>query len=332
MRLPKFEYIRPSTIEEACSFLSEHRQDTRVLSGGTALMVDMGQRLLAPKYVLGLKGLADMDYVRYDGKSGLRIGALTTLETLSSSSLIANGYDILRQACESAAAPPLRSMATIGGNLSLDTRCLYYNQSDLWRKSRPLCLKLKGDVCHAVRGGRNCLAVYQGDLAAALMALGSQVRLVKKGGERVVPLSQFFTRKGEKPNILEPDDMVAEIQVPPAAKKVGVYQKLRVREAIDFPLASVAVVMSVTGDKVCQEASVVLGAVGPAPLEVPGAGQILLNKKVDDRLVEQAAQEAYDRAHPIDNLAIDPEYRRKMIRVLTKRAINQALVLAGARS
>jgi 4-hydroxybenzoyl-CoA reductase subunit beta len=332
MRLPKFQLIQPGSLEEACSSLGEHRGEASLLAGGTALVVDLRQRLRKPSYVISMKGVGGLDYIRPDEGGGLRIGALVTVEDLAHSPLVMEGYPLLVQAARSIGVPPLRHMGTVGGNLSLDTRCIYYNQSELWRRARPTCLKLGGEVCHAVEKGRRCLAVYQGDLAPALMALGARVRLVRAGGERVIPLQEFFTGKGEKPHVLEGDEILAEVQIPsPSSNGASAYEKLRVREAMDFPLVSAAVSLRMSDQGTIAGANIVLGAVASAPLEVSEGQNALVGKKVGDgldALLEEVAQQAFDKAHPVDNLAIGADYRRKMAKVLVRRALARSLAPA----
>nr|MDA8189044.1 FAD binding domain-containing protein [Dehalococcoidales bacterium] len=193
-------------------------------------------------------------------------------------------------------------------------------------KARPDCFKLGGDVCHAIDKGRRCLAVYQGDLAPALVALGARVRIVGVSGEKAIPLTQFYTGNGEKPNVLEPGDILAEVQIPPSSGNTwGGYEKLRVREGMDFPLAGVAVSIKTNANGAIDQARLVLGAVAPSPLEVPEATELLVGQKLTDSLLESVAQKAYDRARPVANLAVDASYRRKMVRVLVKRAIGRAV-------
>ncbi|HLB12538.1 MAG TPA: FAD binding domain-containing protein, partial [Dehalococcoidia bacterium] len=266
----------------------------------------------------------------------LRIGALASVATVAGSPLIVERYPALAQAARSVGVPPLRHVATVGGNLSLDTRCIYYNQSELWRQARPPCLKLGGDVCHVVEKGRRCLAVHQGDLAPALMALGAAVVIMRAAGERVLPLGDFFTGDGKSPNTLGTGELLAEVRIPPAGPASGsAYEKLRVREAMDFPLASAAVSLRMDGRGSIGEARVVLGAMAAGPLDITSAGAVLAGQKIGDGLnlvFDQVAQQAYERAHPADNLAMDAGYRGKMTRVLVRRALARALASAQGAS
>lgn len=329
MHLPKFEYLKPHTIDQACSMLHQHEGEAKIIAGSTALLIYLKQRLLAPRYIVGLKGISGLDYIDYDGEQGLRIGPLTTLYSLSVSPVIRERYPILSQVSAGVGVPPVRYMGTLGGNLCLDTRCLYYNQSHLWRRSRLPCFRRGGNLCHAVKRSERCHATYQGDLAPALMALNANVKLSTSTGQRIVALGDFFTGKGETPNVLQLDEILTEVQIPPPSDhSVAAYHKLRIREAMDFPLAAVAVVLNMDGEKVCREAKVVLNAISAAPFEVKEAAAMLQGKEIGDGVIEEAAQETFKRAHPVNNLPLDPAYRRKMVPVLLKRAIRQALASA----
>ncbi|MFB0535746.1 MAG: xanthine dehydrogenase family protein subunit M [Anaerolineae bacterium] len=323
MRLPKFEHLQPESLEEAFDLLSECGEEARVIAGGTDLLVSMKQRLLTPKYLLNLKGLAELDFIK-DGKEGLRIGALTRLTTLIKSPLVREKFPVLAQAASYVSAPPLQNMGTLGGNLCLNTRCFFYNQSQFWRQARPLCFKTGGEMCHVVKGGDHCYSVYQGDMAPVLVALEAKIKLAKKGGGRAIPLLDLYTGKGQEPIALEAGEILTEVEIPaPAASWRGDYQKLRYRGAMDFPLVGVAAVLHRNGEG-CARAKVVLTAVTSAPVVVEEASKILEGQRPDDEAIAKAAEAAYEVAHPVANVGSTPLYRRKMVRVMTKRAIGNA--------
>ncbi|MBI2953889.1 MAG: FAD binding domain-containing protein [Chloroflexi bacterium] len=330
MQLPRFDFIQPATIDEACSLLDERKGDATVLAGGTDLLIELRRRLRKPGCVIGLKEMRGLDYIQKDDGGDLRIGALARLQWIESSPIIAEEYPALAQATRLVAVPPIRRVATIGGNLSLDTRCIYYNQSEFWRSAQADCIKLGGDICHAVPKGRRCLAVCQSDLAPVLMALGASVKIVSAEAERTVALADFFTGKGEKPNVLAPGELLAEVIIPSDGQRAAVYEKLRIREGMDFPLAGIVVSLGTDGQGAAAGARIVLSAVGPAPTRIVEAEGLLEGKRIDDDLLEQVAQVMFERAHPVANLAMDPWYRRKMVKVLTKRAVRQALETAKA--
>jgi 4-hydroxybenzoyl-CoA reductase subunit beta len=329
MKLPKFEFIQPHSLQEGCSILGEHDRKAAILAGGTALMVSLRYRLTKPAVVIGLKGLTALDYVGRNGSGGLAIGSMVTLETLEKSSLVLNEYPLLAQAVQLVAIPSIRHAATIGGNLCLDTRCIYYNQSEFWRSAQKTCFKLGGDICHAVEKGRHCQAVYQGDLGPVLTALGAEVKIASANGEKIIPLAKFFTGRGEKPNVLKPDEILVEVRVPPSRHgAAGSYEKFRVREGMDFPMAGVAVMVNRTPSGTIEQAKMVLGAVGSSPTEVPNAARLLEGHKPTDDLLQDVSREAMDRAQPVGNLAMNASYRKKMVGVLAKRALHRALAMA----
>jgi 4-hydroxybenzoyl-CoA reductase subunit beta len=334
MRLPKFEHLEPESLEEALDLLSEHGEEAKVIAGGTDLLVSMKQRLLTPRYLLNVKGLG-LDFIE-EGKEGLRIGALTRLTDIVKSPLVRGKFPVLAQAAGCVSAPPLHNMGTLGGNLCLNTRCFFYNQSQFWRQARPLCFKTGGEMCHVVKGGDHCYSVYQGDLAPVLIALEARVKVVQKGSERVIPLLDLYTGRGEEPIALEAGEILTEVEIPgptpdfksggsslTTASWGGDYQKLRYRGAMDFPLVGVAAVLNWNGES-CARAKVVLTAVASAPVVVEEASKLLEGKKPDEEVMARAAEAAYEVAQPVANVGSTPRYRRKMVRAMAQRAIANA--------
>ena len=330
MELPEFELIQPHSLQEACSILGEHDRKAVLLAGGTALMVALRYRLSKPAVVIGLKGLTALDYVSRNGSGGLTIGSMATLQTLEKSPSVLNEYAPLAQAVQLVAIPSIRDKATIGGNLCLDTRCIYYNQSEFWRSGQKACFKLGGDICHTVEKGQHCQAVYQGDLGPVLIALGAEVKIASANGEKIIPLTEFFTGRGEKPNVLKPDEILVEVRIPPSGQgAAGAYEKLRVREGMDFPMAGVAVMVKRNRSGTIEQARLVLGAVGSSPIEVSKAAGLLEGHEPTEDLLQRVSREAVDTAQPVGNLAMDASYRRKMVGVLVKRALRRALAMAS---
>jgi len=327
MKLPEFDLVQPHSLQEACSILGEHDRKAAILAGGTSLMVALRYRLSKPGIVIDLKGLTTLDYVGRNETGGLAIGPMVTLENLERSPLILNEYASLAQAIQLVATPSLRHKATLGGNLCLNTRCIYYNQSEFWRSGQEACFKLGGNICHAVEKGRRCQAVYQGDLGPVLLTLGAEVKITSANGEKIIPLAEFFTGRGEKPNALKPDEILVEVRIPPSGSgAVWVYEKLRVREGMDFPMAGVAVMVKRNRSGAIEQAKLVLGAVGSSPTEVSDAARLLEGHKPTEDLFQSVAREAVNRAQPVGNLAMNASYRRKMVGVLVKRALRRALV------
>ena len=324
MHLPKFEYVEPKTIEEACSLLSTYREQAKVLAGGTDLLVMMKQKVVTPGYLLNIKRVPGLDDIT-DDKDGLRIGTLTTLSNIESSSKIRQRFPMLSHAAGRVAARQIQMTATIGGNLCLDSKCWYYNQSQNWRRSREACIKRGGDICHVVKGGKRCYAVLSGDTIPALLALGAKVKIVNAGGGRLVSVEDFFTGVGETPNVLKPEEMVTEIQVPNLPPKArGSFMKQSLRGAVDFAVADVAAVITME-DSLCKEARIVIGSVGPAVVRAREAEEILKGKKMTDEVLDEAGKAAVKGVHLVSGAQSSVYYRRKIIHALTKRAIKQAV-------
>ena len=328
MRLPEFDLIQPRSLHEACSILGEQGRRAVLLAGGTALMVALRCGLSKPSVVIGLKGLTALNHVDRNGSGQLGIGSMVTLETLEKSAFVLNEYAPLAQAVRLVGVPSIRHEATIGGNLCLDTRCIYYNQSEFWRSGLRACFKLGGEICNAVEKGRHCQAVYQGDLAPVLIALGAEVKIASAKGEKIIPIAEFFTGRGEKPNILKPDEILVEVRIPTSGRGTAMaYEKLRVREGMDFPMAGVAVMVKRNRTGAIERAKLVVGAVGSSPTEADKAAGLLEGQKPTDDLIQSVSREVMERAQPVENLAIDANYRKKMVGVLVRRALRRALAM-----
>jgi 4-hydroxybenzoyl-CoA reductase subunit beta len=212
-------------------------------------------------------------------------------------------------------------MGTIGGNICLDTRCLWYNQSLTWRKGCGFCIKKDGDLCHVAPGGTKCWAVFSGDTPPALLCLNAEIEIASASGTRRLPLRDFYTGLGDNYRKLQPNELVTRVFLPAStADYRGVYRKLRVRGSIDYPLAGVAVVMKRSNGHIA-DARIGITAVNPAPLLVKGAGDLLTGKVVDEALAAAVGDLAAKTAKPLTTSALTPEYRREMIRVFTKRAV-----------
>ena len=327
MSLPQFTLLRARGIEEAVRHLGAHAGNLRVLAGGTDLIPSMRQKLFEPQYVLDLRGIAAMRGIKRDPDGGVEIGALATLRAIERSDFLRQHYPVLTEAAATVASPVLRNMGTIGGNICLDTRCLWYNQSLTWRKGCGFCIKKDGDLCHVAPGGAKCWAVFSGDTPPALLCLNAEIEIASAGGTRRLPLRDFYTGLGDNYRQLQPNELVTRVFLPASAADYrGVYRKLRVRGSIDYPLAGVAVVIKRSNGHVA-DARIGITAVNPAPLLVKGAGELLTGKAVDETLAEAVGELAAKTAKPLTTSALTPEYRREMIRVFTKRA-----VLAAARN
>ncbi len=327
MSLPAFKLLRPRTLKEAVDHLAKHGAELQILAGGTDLLPSMRQGLFHPAYVMDIRGIVEMQGIHVAPGVGVEIGALTPLSALEDSAFMSENYSVLHQAAITVASPILRNMGTVGGNICLDTRCLWYNQSLQWRKSCGFCIKKDGDLCHVAPGGNTCWAAFSGDTPPALLCLNAELEIVGPAGFRRTPLKDFYTNVGEARMKLDANEMITRVFLPEASSGwKGSYLKLRVRGSIDYPLAGVAVAIKKNGGPV-EDAMVAITAVNPAPLLVPGATHALLGKLPDEHAATVVGELAAKTAKPLTTSALTPEYRREMIRVFTKRA-----VLAAARS
>jgi len=284
-RLPKFDYLAPKTMDEALSLLSQHKGKAKVIAGGTDLVPKMKRReIKASEYIIDLKCIPNLNYIRYDESSGLTLGALTTIHAVEASPIIQEKFSVLFQAAESIGSTQVRNRGTIAGNI--------------------------------------CNAVPSADTAPALLTTQAKLKLVSQKGERTVNIEDFFT--GPNETVLSDGEILQEIQVPnlPPNSK-GRYLKLAPRRSMDLAIVGVAVVV-VPEDGICKDIRIALGAVAPTPIRVKKAEDTLKGQGFNDEVIERAAQIAAEESHPIDDHRASAEYRRDMVKVLTRRAINQA--------
>ena len=321
MSLPEFKLLRPHTTAEAVALLAQHAGDIRILAGGTDLLPSMQQKLFAPQYVLDIRRIAELRGIRQQSTGAVEIGALTALTEVEHSDLLRRHFRVLHEAAKTVASPVLRNMGTIGGNICLDTRCLWYNQSLQWRKSCGFCIKKDGDLCHVAPGGTKCWAAFSGDTPAALLCLDAEIEIASAAGIRRVKLAEFYTGLGDNYRKLAAKELLTRVFLPASsAGRRGVYRKLRIRGSIDYPLAGVAVVLKQSNGHI-EDVRIGLTAVNPAPVLVKGATELLAGRRVTEEWAEAAGVLAAQTAKPLTTSALTAEYRREMIRVFTKRAV-----------
>jgi 4-hydroxybenzoyl-CoA reductase subunit beta len=324
LSLPQFRLLRPRTVADAVAYLAKHAGNIRVLAGGTDLIPSMRQKLFEPEYVLDLRAIKDLNGIDPQANGAVEIGALTPLREIERSPYLKQHYPVLTEAAATVASPVLRNMGTIGGNICLDTRCLWYNQSLTWRKGCGFCIKKDGDLCHVAPGGTKCWAAFSGDTPPALLCLTAEIEIAGPNGARRTPLSEFYTGDGVNYRNLQPNEIVTRVFLPAeSADFRGVYRKLRVRGSIDYPLAGVAVAIKRANGRV-SDARLAITAVNPAPLLIAQASEMLIGKAVDEDLAEAVGDLAARISKPLTTSALTPEYRREMIRVFTKRAVMTA--------
>jgi len=320
-----FQLHQPETVEEALALIGTH-PGAMFLAGGTDLMVNLRKRLAEPDHVISLRNVAALRGVtEVDGR--LTIGALTTIADLAAHPLVQQHVPILAEAAGLVAGPTIRGMGTVGGNLCLDTRCRYYNQSYFWRKANDYCLKKDGEVCHVAPGGSFCWAAYAGDTGPVLLMLDAEVELTGPQGQRRLPLREFYGTDGRwavgaKPGGKQPGELLLRVHVPiPEPGWQGVYEKLRVRDSIDYPLVGVGLMARFAGpgDPTVQALRLGLTAVNPRPELVPGLDE-LEGKPFDLALLDALQRKANKTGKPMRTAVADPAYRRSMVGSLIAKA------------
>ncbi len=329
MSLPPFVLLRPRALDEALGHLSQHGPDVMIIAGGTDVVPNLRAGLFAPRALVDIKGLVDLKGIGFDGESGLRIGALTTLTEIAESPIVRQHYPVLAEAAATVASPVLRNMGTLGGNLCLETRCLWYNQSYTWRQSCGFCLKKDGTVCHVAPGGQHCWAVWSSDTAPALLTLEAELGIASPRGTRWLPLGEFYKNDGMDRLRLAKDEIVTGVRVPArTAGWRGSYSKLRIRGSIDYPLAGLAVTMKLE-DGICRSVRVGVTGVNPAPMMVRDASALLEGKPYSQELVDRAAHTVIRTGKPLKTSVSTPEYRRDILRVFARRALTRLWTNGG---
>jgi len=327
MPFSEFQLLRPRGLSEAIAVLDSADKSvraTRVLAGGTDLLPSMRQKLFEPEYVLDLRLVHELKGVR-ETEEGIEIGALTTLREIEHSQILREFYPVLTEAARTVASPVIRNMGTIGGNICLDTRCLWYNQSLAWRKSCGFCIKKDGDLCHVAPGGSKCWAAFSGDTPPALLCLNAEIEIASSSGTRRITLRDFYTGIGDNYRKLQPNELLTRIILPRnTAGYSGAYRKLRIRGSIDYPLAGIAVACQRSNGCV-KDLRIGITAVNPAPMLVQGTDSMIRNGSSPEQVAEAAADLAARTAKPLTTSALTPEYRREMIRVFTRRAVSALL-------
>ncbi len=322
LRLPPFTYLRARSVAEAVELLAAHGPDAAPLAGGTDLLPKMKRRQLRPAHLVGLSRLPELRGLEGSPASGLSIRAGEPLARVATHPDVLRGYPALARAAAAVSTPQLRAMGTLGGNLAVDPRCTYYDQTEEWRESMGPCLKVGGEVCLVAPGGSRCWAVSSSDTAPALIALDARVTLRGVEGERTVPLADLYSNDGIAYLTRRPDEVITEVRLPPADGWRSTYLKLRRRGSFDFPILGVAAALRLE-DGVVAEARIVLGAVASRPVRAEAAEALLAGLQPTRELLAEVARRAGDPAKPLDNADLPHPWRKRMSRVFARRALAQ---------
>lgn len=301
--------------------MADHSPYAMYVAGGTDLYPNMKRRQQEPRVVVGLNCIRELKGITRGDDLKIRSG--TTLSRIASSPAVLQYYPALAQAAIQVSTPQLRSMGSLGGNLCLDTRCNYYNQTYWWRKSINFCMKKDGEVCWVAPGSPRCWAVSSTDCAPVLIALGAKISLVGPSGERTIPLAELYRDDGLQYLAKSPEELLADVSLPFPGGLRSVYLKLRRRGSFDFPILGVAVALRFNEGDMVEHAGIVLGGVASRPLECIESAKMMVGQKLTREVIDAAADAAWKPARPLDNTDMSNSYRKKMTRIYVARALER---------
>lgn len=324
--LPPFELLQASSIEEVLDWRQKY-PGSRILAGGTDLLVNLRRGIGdAPEALIDVTGVGEMSDIEGDAAS-LRIGAAVTLADLAANPLVREHYPAVAEAAAAVAGPTQQTVATVGGNLCLDTRCMFYNQSEWWRAANGYCLKYNGEKCHVAPKSKVCFATYSGDLAPALLVLGAGVEIAGASGRRSLPLSELYNHDGRDYLSLEAGEIVCSVTIKTTPGLLAAYDKIRVRRSIEFPLAGVAVALSRDGEGL-SELRVAFTGTNPGPVLLKNTDEI------SGGALDTAALERFDglvsrQLMSMKTTFTSGSYRRRAAGVLARRLVQRLFEEAG---
>jgi len=314
--MPNFQLHRPTSAEEAVKLRTE-QPEARFVAGGTDMIVNVRRGIEQPENLIDLSAVAELKAITED-EDGLHIGAGVTLKEISGHAKIIADYQAVAEAAAAVAGVTHQQYGTLGGNLCLDTRCLFYNQSEWWRQSNDYCMKERGEICHVAPGGKRCFAAFSGDVAPAMLVYQAEVELVGPDGTRRIPLTELYQNDGMNHLALKPGELVSVIHLPKSlAGSPSRYEKARIRGSIDFPLAGAAVRLEMDGDKV-KDFAIALTGVNPFPQNIKGTDDNIGNV-LDDEALDKLRDNVRKQAKPMKTTTVAPWYRRRVVGALARR-------------
>jgi 4-hydroxybenzoyl-CoA reductase subunit beta len=317
-----FSYFEPKEPQAALALLKEYQGRGRILAGGTDLVPQMKRGQTSPQAIINLSRVSALGEIQ-ESPQGLKVGAMVRLGRLERNSFLASRYPGLKEALGHLAVPAVRNAATIGGNICLDTKCIFRDQVQTWERALAPCFKAGGKKCYVVPGGKTCHASLAADTVPILIALEAGARILSLQGERTLPLETLYTGDGIRPLGLSPGEMVGEILLPRREGTNSAYLRYSRRKAIDFPLASVAVSLA-KREGTCAEARVVLGAVAPRPLRLEGVEAALKGRRVNEELLKECSRQAPGEALRMSKSGRIDSFTKTMIVSLVYQALGRA--------
>jgi 4-hydroxybenzoyl-CoA reductase subunit beta len=325
LRLPDFTFRRPSNAREAAAILAGEGTRAMVVAGGTDVWPKMKRRQMEPRVVVGLRHLTELQGITGDPQKGVTLGPNLTLRELERDALLLKHYPAVAEAARSISSPPLKTMGTLGGNLCVDTRCFYYDQTYEWRQSIHFCLKKDGDTCWVAPGSSRCWAVSSTDLAPVMLALNARIHLLSKDGERTIHAAQMYNNDGIAYLARRPNEIVTGVELPPVNGDITAFKKLRRRGAIDFPILNVAAWLRPAKDgKTIEAARIAIGGITSAPFLSLPAAEALVGRELSAATIHEAAHAARLESRPLDNTDLDFTWRRAMVEVWVRRTLEEA--------
>jgi 4-hydroxybenzoyl-CoA reductase subunit beta len=331
--LPEFELLRPATLDDVRKARAAH-PDSQLIGGGTDLMVNIRRGIVAPPVLIDLTGVAELRRIRAD-ETSLEIGASVTLADLAAHPQVLKHYPVVAQAAAHIAGPMHRNMGTVGGNLCLDTRCIFYNQSEWWRGAIHHCLKTTGDICHVAPKSRGvCFATFSGDLAPALMTLDAEISVAGPDGIRAMPLSALYigyarqdepqtATRGDGKHFLSlrPGEIVTAVSVKKTPGLRSAYDKIRIRRSIEYPVCGAAVALRRDGDTLA-ELRVAFTGTNSRPVLLEGTAA-LCGGNLDARVLQGLDALVRDQIMAMKTTFTPGHYRRRVAGVLARRMVTR---------
>ena len=321
--LPIFQHHSPPSLDAALALMSELGDRAKLIAGGTDLVPNMKHGLFEPEHVVSLRQVSELVGVRVEAEGTSRelvVGAMTRLGDAAEHELVRAHAPGLAEAFGAVGGPHHRRMGTVGGNVCLDTRCVYYNQTHFWREALGYCLKKDGTACHVVTSGKNCVAAASNDSAPALMALDGTIEMMSGAGSRRVSANNFYTADGIYNLALGPQEIVTSVRIPIVPRRSSAFEKLRRRGAIDFPLLNMTLRLDRDPDGATVAMDLVVSALAARPKRVSAAKKVKPGSKLDDELAAKLADGAFKQCRPLTNIDVEADWRREMVRVLVRKA------------
>ncbi len=314
--MPNFQLHRPESAAEAVKLRCE-QPEARFVAGGTDMIVNVRRGIEQPENLIDLSAVTELKTITEDA-DGLHIGAGVTLNEIANSEKIQADYQAVAEAAAAVAGITHQQYGTLGGNLCLDTRCLFYNQSEWWRKSNDYCMKERGAICHVAPGGKRCFAAFSGDVAPAMLVYQAEVELIGPDSTRRIPLTEMYQNDGMNHLTLELGELVVAVHLPKAlAGSPSRYEKARIRGSIDFPLAGAAVRLEMDGDKV-KDLAIALTGVNPFPQNIKGTASNI-GAVLDEVALDNLRDNVRKQAKPMKTTTVAPWYRRRVVGALARR-------------